>query len=113
MISELAEAGIKHNPDDIVRIGRNADSKIAFLETGNSKAGLQHIIDQHGDDFARRGISSDQVADVVIKAVTEGKVVGYQGTGRPIYEVLVNDEVQRIAVTVGNNGFIVGANPAR
>lgn len=47
-------------------------------------------------------------------AVSKGKIIGYQGkgTGRPIYEVLINGQKQRIAVTTGNNGFIVGANPA-
>ena len=55
-----------------------------------------------------------QVPDVVMKAVTKGKLVDYQGagTGRPIYEITINGQPQRIAVTTGNNGFIVGANPA-
>ncbi len=46
-------------------------------------------------------------------AVTEGKIVGYQGrgTGRPIYEIEYNGKLQRVAVTVGDNGYIVGANP--
>ena len=42
-----------------------------------------------------------------------GKIVGYQGkgTGRPIYEVVYNGVTQRVAITTGSNGFIVGANP--
>jgi filamentous hemagglutinin len=46
--------------------------------------------------------------------VTEGNIVGYQGsgTGRPIYQTTINGQPQRIAVTVASNGFIVGANPA-
>lgn len=41
------------------------------------------------------------------------KIVGYQrlGMGRPIYEIVLNGQKQRIAVTVGSNGYIVGANP--
>ena len=48
-----------------------------------------------------------------MKAVMEGRRVGYQGsdTGRPIYEISINGHTQRIAVTVGDNGYIVGANP--
>lgn len=47
-----------------------------------------------------------------MQAGTQGNIVGYQGSGsgRPIYEVTVNGESQRIAITLGN-GFIVGANP--
>jgi RHS repeat-associated protein len=113
LISELAEQGVKHSPGDILRIGRNSAGKTVFLETGSSKAGLQHILERHGDQFADRGIDASQVGDAVFKAVTEGKVVGRQGRGRPIYEVKIDDEVHRIAVTVADNGFIVGANPAK
>ncbi|WP_220094767.1 hypothetical protein [Pantoea dispersa] len=47
-----------------------------------------------------------------MKAVTDGKVVGYQGSGigRPIYETMINGKKYNIAITVGNNGYIVGAN---
>ena len=39
--------------------------------------------------------------------------MGYQGvgTGRPIFEIMINGELRRIAVTVSDNGYIVGANP--
>jgi hypothetical protein len=30
---------------------------------------------------------------------------------RPIYEVVVDGRTYRVAVSVGDNGFIVGANP--
>ena len=86
-----------------------------FLETGNSQAGRQHIVERHATEFAQRGIPETQIPDAVMKAVTEGKPVGFQGagTGRPIFEVEFNGRVQRIAVTVSDNGYIVGANPAR
>lgn len=47
-----------------------------------------------------------------MKAVTHGKIVGYQGsgTGRPIYESMINGKKYKIAITVGNNGYVVGAN---
>lgn len=58
-------------------------------------------------------ISEAQIPSVVMRAVSEGNIVGYQGrgTGRPIYEVMVNGQPQRFAITTGSNGFIVGANP--
>ncbi len=119
LLQELQAQGIKHNPAEIIRIARTADGNIVFLEKGTTKAGLQHIIDAHADDFARRGISQEQIPDLVIAAITNGKVVGSQGKGRksgggrPIYEVTFNGEKHYIAVSVGSNGFIVGANPAK
>ncbi|WP_171304781.1 hypothetical protein [Acinetobacter soli] len=50
-----------------------------------------------------------------MEAVKGGKIIGYQGkgTGRPIYETVINGEKRAIAISIGNNGFIVGANPTR
>ena len=108
----LSKSGIKHNIDDIVNIGRDKLGKIIFLEKGNANAGLKHIM-RHADDFAKSGVDKDDIADFVFDAIKNGKIVGYQGkgTGRPIYEALYKGKVKRVAVTVGDNGFIVGSNP--
>jgi hypothetical protein len=112
LIAELNQAGIKHNPDKIVRIVKQADGKILFLEEGNSEAGLQQIL-EHLEEFSHLGIEPDEIPDAVIAAVTQGKMLGYQGKKktRAIYEVNFNGKTQYIAVTVSNNGYIVGANP--
>ncbi|WP_333983156.1 DUF637 domain-containing protein [Burkholderia gladioli] len=112
-LDTLVANGVKFTPQNVVATGKTSSGKVVFLETGSSSAGLQHIIEEHGGEFANMGVSPAQIPEVVMKAVTEGNIVGYQGsgTGRPIYEVAVNGQRQRIAVTVGSNGFIVGANP--
>ena len=111
LFNELNANGVKFSAQNIVDIRRLADGQIVFLETGNAKAGLQHIMDAHGADFARAGIPASNVPGAVMDALSSGKIVGYQGacTGRPIYEMASG---QRISITVGNNGFVVGANPA-
>ncbi|MEO1763519.1 MAG: hypothetical protein AAFR83_16470 [Cyanobacteria bacterium J06629_18] len=115
LLKELQDQGVKHTPENVVKIARSSDGKVIFLEKGNSQAGLKHIIEAHADDFAKRGISEKEIPDLVMKASTNGKIVGFQGKGRgrPIYEVAFNGEKHYVAVTVGKNGFIVGANPAR
>ncbi len=67
----------------------------------------------HKKQFIDNGISETDIPDYIFTALTKGKIVGYQGkgTGRPIYEVMFKGKKQRVAITVGNNGFIVGANP--
>jgi hypothetical protein len=50
------------------------------------------------------------VADDVLTAVTKGKVVNMQRT-RPIHEFQWNGATHRLAVIVGDNGFVVGADP--
>jgi len=110
LMRELARDGVKHTPDDIVRIARAPNGRIVFLEQGTDKSGLRHIVNRHGDDFQNQGILESQIADYVMKAVIEGSLVGRQGS-RLIYEFTYNDQTRWVAVTVSSNGYIVGANP--
>lgn len=91
-------------------LAKNADGKIVFLESGNSRAGLTHIMERHGADFEKAGIAQGDIADLVVQAASRGTQVGMQRT-RPIYELTFQGQTTRVAVTVGDNGFIVGANP--
>jgi hypothetical protein len=113
LISELAKLPIKHTPEEIVKIAKQAGGKIVFLEQGNSDAGLQHILEKHSLEFADQGIKQNQIPDIIITALTEGKMIRYQGRQktRMIYEVNFNSKTHYIALTVSNNGYIVGANP--
>ncbi|MBT2395778.1 polymorphic toxin-type HINT domain-containing protein [Streptomyces sp. ISL-100] len=113
LLDEMKETGVKFDPEKVIRAERDADGKIVFLEEGNSRAGLKHIIEEHADDFERSGIAREDIPDLVMQAATKGKKVGTQGKGdgRPIYEVEFKGQKRRVAVTVGGNGFVVGANP--
>lgn len=114
LLNELATKGVKFTPENVIATARAPSGQVVFLETGDSASGLMHIVQRHATDFANVGISEAQIPGVVTRAVSEGNIVGYQGrgTGRPIYEVTVNGQAQRIAITTGSNGYIVGANPA-
>ena len=45
----------------------------------------------------------------IMQAILTGRKVRMQGS-IPIYETSFNGTTHRIAVTIGNNGFVVGAN---
>ena len=116
LIAEVQANGDKINPSDVIGIMKNKDGKIVWLEKGhlgNNPSGLAHILDAHESNFNDKGIKTCDIPDFILSAVSEGKIVGYQGkgTGRPIYEIEYNGETQLVAVTVGSNGYIVGANP--
>ncbi len=114
LVDELAKQNVKYNPDEMIIIGKDSSGKILWLETGNEKAGFEHIIIEHGEQFVKQGISIDSIPDYLMSALKKGEIVGYQGrgTGRPIYEIEYNGKRSRVAITAGNNGFIVGANPS-
>ena len=116
LIAEVQANGDKINPSDVIGIMKNKDGKIVWLEKGhlgNNPSGLAHILDAHESNFNDKGIKTSDIPDFILSAVSEGKIVGYQGkgTGRPIYEIEYNGETQLVAVTVGSNGYIVGAYP--
>ncbi len=113
LIAELKAAGIKHTADKILGIAQLSDGKIIFLEEGKGGkrgSGFNHILENHQQEFATRGLSEADLPDA-INAVTQGEIVGYQKPNRPIYKINFNGRSQLISVTVADNGYIVCANP--
>jgi filamentous hemagglutinin len=115
LIDDLVADGTRITPENVVDI-RRINGRTVWLETGTATgarpAGLNHIIAEHGTEFTQRGISQAEIPDVVFTALQRNNVVGYQGrgTGRPIYEFDYGGQTHRLAITVGDNGFVVGAN---
>ena len=113
LLDELAKSGVKYNPDDVLAVTKTADGKLVWLENGNNSEGMQHILN-HAEDFVNKGVPEDKIEELIMESLTNGKVIGYQGrgTGRLIYEVVFEGKTYDTAITVGSNGFIVGANPS-
>lgn len=113
LIAELQQLGIKHSPEKILRIARKSNDQIVFLETGDARRGLEHILKNHQTDFTDIGIPSEQIPDVIMSAIFQEDIVSYQGKGinRPVYRVNFAGNLYYIAVTVGSNGYVVCANP--
>jgi Domain of unknown function (DUF4157)/Pre-toxin TG len=109
LLNELKSSGAKVTESAVIKIAKDNSRKIIYLETGNSKAGLQHIILRHGDEFINAGIKLEEIPDLIMDTVIKGKQIGMQGT-RPIYEVVFNGTKRQVAVTISDNGFVVGAN---
>jgi len=122
LIAEAQTEGLKLDSDSVVEIGKDNGGRFVWLEEGGvnprtgKEAGLQHIINEHADDFTRQGVARFDISRVVHEAVARGEYTGrYQGRppGRPIFVVEYNGETKYIAVSIGRNGYIVGANPVR
>jgi len=116
LIDEVVANGDRINPKDVIGIAKTDSGQIVWLEKGHlgrSPSGLAHILDAHETNFNTKGIKSKDIPDFVLTAASKGKIVGYQGkgTGRPIYEITYNGQNYRVAITIGSNGYIVGANP--
>ncbi|MCA1676173.1 MAG: hypothetical protein LC799_29690 [Actinobacteria bacterium] len=119
-MAEAQSEGLNLNPDRVIEIGKDPSGRFVWLEEGGvnprtgKEAGLQHITNEHGDDFARQGVAQEDIAQLVHEAATRGEYTGrFQGRppGRPIFAVEYHGETKYIAVSIGKNGYIVGANP--
>lgn len=88
-------------------------SNVLTAEGQNRGGGLVHILAAHADDFENREIPKEQLADFLVTALTQGRDIGNQGqdASRVVYEVNFNGSTHYVSITVGDNGFIVGANP--
>ncbi|MEU4446485.1 hypothetical protein AB0K14_34550 [Actinosynnema sp. NPDC050801] len=94
--------GVKISPDKVDEIGRDP----------NKGSGLAYVM-KHKDEFTAAGIPEDKIAEVVHRAAVEGKYMGYslgKSPGRPFFEVQCGGQTHYVTVSVGDNGFIVGAN---
>lgn len=114
LIQELKDKGIKHTPEDIIWIIRDPKGKIIFLETGSTGekgSGMAHILEEHEQNFKDKGIPKDKIDDLIQEAVKTGKKVGTTGKNRPVYEVTFEGKKYFVGITIGSNGYVVGANP--
>ena len=111
---------IKFTEADILAIKKMPDGRIVFLEKGQvdvagvKDAGMAHIIKDHEADFKNIGIDAEALPKFLMSVINEGKIISYQGkgTGRPIYAIQLNGKTQYVAISVGKNGYVVGAQPA-
>ncbi|MFJ8632763.1 RICIN domain-containing protein [Streptomyces sp. NPDC093568] len=114
LLDRLADAGVKFNRADTIWVIEYAKPGVplAWLEKGNVNAGLTHIAFRHAGEFASAGVRVEDIPALVKTALTQGTRVGTQGAGRPIFEVVFQGKTQRVAVSVGDNGYVIGANIA-
>lgn len=115
LMEELRQKGVKFTEDNVVMVTKTQTDKLAWLEKGNETAGLEHIINRHGDQFLQKGITAESIPSFLKTAIEKGRIVGNQGKfhsqPRVIYEVDYNGETIKVAITISDNGYIVGANP--
>jgi len=99
------------NPGEVVAWGRDSQGRLVWLERGNRVAGLQHIIRNHEAEFVSVGIPVEELPVFLMQMLREGEQIGRQGRDRPVYRIRYRGQDLYVAITVGDNGFVVGANP--
>ncbi|MFF8472258.1 ricin-type beta-trefoil lectin domain protein [Streptomyces sp. NPDC015414] len=115
-VNKLKDAGIQFDQKSLYWVIPYADSSTGLvrLERGYVRGGLVHVIFRHSGEFAADGIPIEEIPKLLKKALEDAKIVGYQGSGagRPIFETVYNNKVRRVAISVGKDGYVIGANVA-
>lgn len=112
LIAEVILRGDKISPKKVLFITRTEDEKIVWLESGDTKSGLEHIISRHAAEFDGINIHRDEIPVFIRTAIEKGTIIGYQGkkNPRPVFEFGYGDMKYRIAIQISENGYIVSAN---
>ena len=116
ILSEMEEEGTKFTKEKIVFAARLENGNHIFLETGNSKNGLGHIVDGHADDFDRAfGVKPNQIGPFLRDTVAKGKLVTsfrYDTNGREGYRSVYYWKGNYVVVyAISANGYITTAMP--
>ncbi|MDR2975543.1 MAG: hypothetical protein LBV00_12705 [Propionibacteriaceae bacterium] len=114
LMADLIASGAKFTPEDVIAITRTPKGNLVWLESGDKNSGLRQILNDHGGQFLTQGIAPHEVSDYIMTAVSQGRIIGVQGKGatpRTVYEFEYRGITRQVAIQVGSNGYIVGANP--
>lgn len=86
---------------------KNTDGKLMWLEKGNSKAGLTHILERHADDFASQGVSD--IPKLLENVLSTSPVKTGSNAKGLFADYVLNGNSYRVAY--GTNGFVVSFYP--
>ncbi|SDD34421.1 hypothetical protein [Williamwhitmania taraxaci] len=124
LIAELkATLGNKVDVKKLIGLVKNPEGKIVWLDKGVTNAeaialgrkkgaGFAHVLEKHATDFLNKGITEADLPEFLLKAAKENNIVKTTGsTSRAVFETTFKGVKQRVTITIGDNGYIVGANP--
>ena len=115
LIAEVVAAGNKISPDAVVHVARAPDGRVVWLERGDGRTGLSHLLRaERIADFVAVGVAPTDIPGLAVRAILEGVPVGRKGHDGTIYDVDIGGGRHRdIVVVVGANGYIITAYPVR
>lgn len=112
LLAALRAAGAKFTPEAIVGITRTVTGRIVWLETGTAAAGLGHIMQRHGSQFAAWGLrTGPQVGQFIMNTLRTATPIATHPGGAMDFAVRVNGVDRVVRIVIGGNGFVVTAHP--
>ena len=107
LMDELASSGVKYNPDEVIAVTKTADGNLLWLEQGNTKSGMTHILERHADDFASQGV--DDIPQLLNDVLKNAPIKTGSNLKGLFADYVFNGNTYRVAY--GTNGYIVSFYP--
>ena len=119
ILKEMEDEEIKYSKDKIIFAARLDNNRKIFLERGDSKSGAQHIIERHGDDFAKAfsdlNVTKANLESYLSDVISKGKLVSSfrrDTNGKEGYRSVYYYKGHRtVVVSIAGNGYIVESRP--
>lgn len=121
ILDGMKDKNINFTKERIVFSARLENGNHIFLEKGNSKSGLVHIIERHGDDFSRvfkdQNVNNSNLSSFLYDTITKGKLVlsiRRDVNGKEGYKSVYYYKGKRTVVfSIAGNGYIIESRPGK
>ncbi|MDY5983115.1 MAG: hypothetical protein SPJ17_05415 [Anaeroplasma sp.] len=117
-INLLRNKGVKFSEKNLVFATKDTNGKVVWLEKGNDKSGLKHIVNKHAKDFNDvYGVKKKDIPGFVKNLVSSGNLLNERlviKDGKPGFERIYEYNNKHFTVSgIGTNGYIVSVYPVR
>ncbi len=118
LIAELEKNKIKFTKEDMLFITKDKSGQIVWLEEGNKKGGLKHILDGHANNICKKlSVSPENLVNTIKDIVTNGEVmccnIAIKNGRETLEKVYLHKNEYYMLGAVGTNGFIVSIYPIK
>lgn len=112
LLNELRQRGEKFNEKDVVMITKTKKKELVWLEKGNEKKGLEHIIKRHEKDLEKKfGVKKQNIPSFVKDVFTNGVEISNKLKNGGYQKEYLYKGKYIVISGVGTNGFIVSIYP--
>lgn len=104
LMEELEKSNVKFTKDDVILVTKGYNGKLLWLEKGNERSGLIHIMKNHKNNFRDVSVPS------LIKELTRQKPYKHfeKNNGKELSDVYVyKKNGKKYLLAYGSNGYIV------
>ncbi len=118
MLKPLIDAKVKFNADNVLFVTKDKSGQMIWLEKGDDRAGLKHILIRHADDFHdKHNVSKDKIASHLNNIISNGNIeysrIIKRGNHNGIEKLYSYKGMYYLLTGTGTNGFIVSAYPIK